>query len=538
MGPWFVMSLICMQGSKGFTILGGRTMKSLAHTSRKRDRFGFFISKAKRIADYPSVFPVLNQRRWISSTSLNSFEEGEHVVPMSTDEKLDNALASDLRLADDTDATTTTPMPFPNTSKRDEIERQYEALAKKLLNDWKYHPAIHQDIGFQSWKVHDRYIQTALQLAEEYLASRVEVLQHSPGRRRIKLVQSGDSEDASKILLIHPDTPPLCELVETCNSTLAEFIRNDTISQGPIVPLSFTHEDFTVSYILAQLLPSKVHPPPSAFETIGHVAHYNFKRHHLPFRFLIGAVTLSQLPHIETVIHKVGQVSGPYRTYEYELLAGEDRLQVQHTEASCKLEFDVSSVYWCSRLSEERQRLIQVEFQPKQVIADAFCGVGALCIQAVRAKQCTILANDWNEKAVEAFQHNARLNHIAGSCTFSQMDAYKFLVDLGVKHSSLPHHVVMNYPLEAPKFLGALRWWPTDATVAPRVHVYTFCESADHALRQVADALIPSDETVFDDFDCNVHVHIVRDVTPNTTVACVSFSATSELLKVIQGDFS
>jgi tRNA G37 N-methylase Trm5 len=144
---------------------------------------------------------------------------------------------------------------------------------------------------------------------------------------------------------------------------------------------------------------------------------------------------------------------------------------------------------------------------------------------------------------VQALQHNARLNHVAASfVSITELDAYKFLVDLGVKQASLPHHVVMNYPLEAPKFLGALRWWPTHSDIAPRLHVYTFCESPQGALRQVAEALVPmTDESIFDEDDfasCNVTVHMVRDVTPNTTVACVSFSATADLLKVVQGDFS
>jgi tRNA (guanine37-N1)-methyltransferase len=576
---WMV-ALAWMQTSRGFSIIV-RSNAALANgiivgQTRKRNRFGAFVGNSRRRCTKSSTsssggprndLPTpkfLSSQRWISSTRLySSSVENDQSLAADLTESSSAFAPADANhhpgaheeigrdTLSDNQATNIELLLSVSDEEAILLDDDETVTARKLAENWQDHPSIRQRIEFQSWQVQDgRRIQSILSEAAPYLASRMELLQHTTGKRRVKIVQSltnNAEEDGdnykSKIMLIHPDTPSLSDLLPNVTDTLAALIRDGIITQGPMVPVTFTHQDFTVSYILTRLLPVEAHPPPSAFETIGHVAHYNFKRQHLPYRFLIGAVTLSQLPIISTVIHKVGTVQGPYRTYQYELLAGEDRLHVTHTEASCKLEFDIATVYWCSRLSEERQRLIQVEFQPHQIIADAFCGVGALCIQAVRAKQCQILANDWNAAAVQALQHNARLNHVAASfVSITELDAYKFLVDLGVKQASLPHHVVMNYPLEAPKFLGALRWWPTHSDIAPRLHVYTFCESPQGALRQVAEALVPmTDESIFDEDDfasCNVTVHMVRDVTPNTTVACVSFSATSDLLKVVQGDFS
>jgi tRNA (guanine37-N1)-methyltransferase len=611
---WMV-ALAWMHTSRGFSSVLVRRHQAavlngimIGPTTRKRNRFGAFIRRGRRAGGSTSSSGqtpsrhdqdptttmaewsfLSSQQRWIYSgttsrlfySSMNDEQYCDPLVAadflLSTERTSSSSHADDHtspRGAEDDDEFGSDAVPSassetqaePNMGDEEELFLDVDdneiVAARKLAEGWQDHPSMRQRIDFQSWHVPEgRHVQSILKEAAPHLASRLEFLQHTTGKRRVKIVRSvkeeltveqrvgGGANDAARLILIHPDAPSLADLLLSANAaadTLAGLIQGGAVTQGPVVPITFTNQDLTVSYILTRLLPPEAHPPPSAFETIGHVAHYNLKRQHLPYRFLIGAVTLSQLrPIIATVIHKVGTVQGPYRTYRYELLAGEDQLHVTHTEASVKLQFDVAAVYWCSRLSEERQRLVQSVFQPHQTIADAFCGVGALCLQAARVKQCMIVANDWNAAAVQALHHNVQLNQMTAHFrSITEMDAYKFLVDLGVKHqSSLPHHVVMNFPLEAPKFLGALRWWPTNADISPRFHVYTFCESADHALRQVAEALVPmTDESVFADDDnlasCRPTVHMVRDVTPNTTVACVSFSATPKLLKIVQGDFS
>jgi tRNA (guanine37-N1)-methyltransferase len=486
-------------------------------------------------------------------------------------------------------------LPLESTLMHSNANELTDVELKNLVAHWRDHPVLNPMVTFRSWVVpiKGKMIQAILnsKSLQPYLASRHELLQEMHVRLKIVRDYTDSTDGTEKLILLHPDTPPLSELP----ADVQQLLRNCQIHEnGPVMPTKFTYKDFTASYILSQLLPIAVHPPPTAFETIGHVAHLNLKERHWPYRFLIGQVLLETLPLIESVINKVGEVSGPYRTYDFGLLAGRNDTRVKLTESGVQLQFDLADVYWCSRLSEERQRLLRT-FQPGQIIADPFCGVGALCLLAASLPQrnCTIWANDWNPKAVEYLRENARRNHVSDRIERLQCgDAYDFLMDMGLQQHQkastrsrkedvtnkdgnhvtptepmrLPDHVVMNYPVEAPKFLGALRWWPVPpssrrgsttrdggigSVIVPRVHVYTFAradpttdrDAEEVAVDLVAANLLPLGNTIHcrtemnEDYDCDIQVHPVRDVAPGKVVLCVSFSATPKLLRYMQGDF-
>jgi tRNA (guanine37-N1)-methyltransferase len=431
-------------------------------------------------------------------------------------------------------------------------EDDHGLIARNLLSSWRNHPDLNPTLGLPTWVVPVETLPSVhlilnSPLAQPYLASRLDL--GSQIHPRIKIVQDNwESNEKSgrreKLILLHPSTPinqidlpsELQDLLRKCG------IREDP---GPFLEVNVKYTQFSPSYILSKLLPSSAQPAPSAFETVGHVAHLNLRPVHLPYRFFIGSVLLETLPSISTVIHKVGEVQGPFRTYQFELLAGDPQTNVQLTEHGVKLHFDMAKVYWCSRLSEERQRLLRDEIRDGQIVADSFSGVGALCLQiAMHRRNCRVWANDWNPFAVEALRANVARNGLED--TFEKIecgDAYAFLTGIGLlqqeptlapedssptqnqtnnrRHSRgrinrkpsrprMPDHVIMNFPLEAPSFLGALRWWPVekkrastrtksrslashaveerpgDGTVVPRVHVYTFAR-ADPATHRSAE---------------------------------------------------
>eukprot|EP00978_Attheya_sp_CCMP212_P038813 scaffold196225_cov67-Attheya_sp.AAC.1 len=408
---------------------------------------------------------------------------------------------------------------------------------------------------------------------------------------------------------------------------LQERLMECECQPGPTVQVRADYTVLPVDAILQRLLPPDAHPTPTSYEQVGHVVHLNLNDRHLPYRHLIGSVMLEKLqPHIRTVVNKVGQVSGPHRTYEMELLAGDNSTNVKLVEQGIALEFDLANVYWCSRLAGERQRLIQDEFHHGQVIADAFCGAGALCVLAAKQlNNITIVANDLNPYAVQYAKQNAHRNGLSlyknkeedgedsdkdndeddSSSQFHVVcgDARDFLVGLGVNEDRhafasasasasassstpstisstmdsmpeeviLPHHVVMNYPLDSAGFLDALRWWPTERPmrVVPNIHLYTFARADNNPIRttthnndddyndddeeprtamevaidMVADGLLPEyiatkrRAKYLNQLGCQVRAREVRLVAPGKMVIRVSFRVTRSLIRTMRGDF-
>ena len=95
------------------------------------------------------------------------------------------------------------------------------------------------------------------------------------------------------------------------------------------------------------------------FETVGDIAHLNLSEKQMPHKFAIGQVLLDKNPTLKKVVTKVGQIDSTFRFYDLECIAG-DATSFETTQVEDKVRFrlDVSKVYWCSKLSTERSRMI------------------------------------------------------------------------------------------------------------------------------------------------------------------------------------
>lgn len=104
-------------------------------------------------------------------------------------------------------------------------------------------------------------------------------------------------------------------------------------------------------------------------------------------------------PLIRTVINKVDNVGteSAYRTFSYEVLAGEDDMDVQVTESGCVFSFNYAKVYWNSRLETEHSRLVRF-FQPGEVVCDVMAGIGPFAVPAGK-KGVFVWANDMNPES-------------------------------------------------------------------------------------------------------------------------------------------
>lgn len=471
------------------------------------------------------------------------------------------------------------------------------------IDSWRDNPSISETFEIPTISVPSEHVHALLSRKEgvlsAYLASHVdEFVNVHP---RVKLVREIEEESLKgrKVILLDPkrvndkydksSLPPSTNIEEDrtkhqqlkeafpgINDVIIESLTSFDAQPGPPISVTLPYTQQPIQRILSKLLPPEAQPPPTSYEQIGHVVHLNLKSHHLAYRKVIGEVILDRLkPKIQTVVNKVGEVSGPYRTYDMEVLAGEPETMVTVIEDGVSLQFDLSKVYWCTRLSGERSRMIQDDFHEGDIIADAFCGAGALCLLAAKKLGCHIYANDLNPDAVHYARKNAKRNGIRGT-TFDVNcgDAFDFIQNMGMMER-LPNHVIMNFPLDSTSFLGAFRWWPNsfqDEDIVTKVHLYTFARGDDSnassfisksdnstqetiatprnaidvAIDLVADGLLPEGGAIerginrrsdLDNLGCEVSAREIRDVAPGKVVVHISFKVTSALVNVMQGNF-
>jgi tRNA (guanine37-N1)-methyltransferase len=332
----------------------------------------------------------------------------------------------------------------------------------------------------------------------------------------------------SKLLLLSPKTDPKEDLFGEDD---LQWMKEEGISHTT-QQITLTYSNFTMNAILRSVLPANVSEVPTAFETVGHIAHLNIRDDILEYKTVIGEVLLDKHPHIRTVVNKLDSIDSSFRFFKMEVLAGEDDMIAKVKENGCIFEFDFSKVYWNSRLHSEHHRLTTL-LKRDEVVVDMFAGVGPFALPAAR-KGCKVFANDLNPFSHQYLVQNAKLNHLQSLVTAYNQDGRQFvkdvfcqLIDRDPLLLSRGSHVIMNLPASAIEFLdslnGILQDLPphlVDSTPLPSVHCYTFTKSAtptEDVLSRVEHTLrtsLPRD---------TVSVHRVRDVAPNKLMMRVSF---------------
>jgi tRNA (guanine37-N1)-methyltransferase len=164
--------------------------------------------------------------------------------------------------------------------------------------------------------------------------------------------------------------------------------------------------------------------------TNGVEAHLNLRERFLPYKNLIGEILVDKNPHIRTVINKIDNVGteSEYRTFEYEVLAGPDDLNVEVMEAGCVFRFDYSKVYWNSKLETEHRRIISL-FKPGEVVCDVMAGIGPFAVPAGK-KGVFVWANDKNPESYRYLEEAIKANKVrAKFCEFCKVAATEAYTD-------------------------------------------------------------------------------------------------------------
>ncbi|KAK3695472.1 Met-10+ like-protein-domain-containing protein [Podospora appendiculata] len=391
------------------------------------------------------------------------------------------------------------------------------------------------------------------------------------------------AEKGRKCLLLAPEVN--AQSPDTWGPDLTEGVQKQDLV---IIPyeLQLDYDYWSYYDIMTSVLPEDLHSElPTGFNTAGHVAHLNLREKYLPYKKVIAEVLLDKNAQIRTVINKVDNVGeeSEFRTFQYELLAGTDDMQVQLFEGNCVFEFDYSKVYWNSKLETEHRRLIDL-FTPGEVVADVMAGIGPFAVPAGK-RGVFIWANDMNPESYRYLSEAIAKNKVSQFVRPFCQDGRSFIHEAAdmvlaasqqgecalvpVKQPSRPakgapaaprpapkripipatiSHFVMNLPASAIEFLGCYRglyagqealFAPATDTKLPLVHVHCF------SFKRVKD----TDEPLYRDDICEritrelgvtmkygdaevegeVAIYNVRDVAPLKTMYCASFRIPREV---------
>ena len=310
-----------------------------------------------------------------------------------------------------------------------------------------------------------------------------------------------------------------------------------------------TDTDETISKILKSI--------PNGFEIVGKIAHFNLRDEYLKYKYFIGQLVLDKNPSISTVVNKVGKIENVYRTYEMEILAGEENYNVEHKEGNIKFKFDLRKTYWCSRLQNERDRVLNL-MKKNEVLCDAFCGVGPLALRACK-KGVKVYANDLNPDAFEYLNNNVKLNKLDKNNNVIKtynMDAREFIKSLiNLSKNNIDEdeengdkifpidlhidHIYMNLPKDAIEFMdifvGLFKGCKEkiyNKDNLPIIHVYGFAkvdnEPYECLKKRIARAFKMKYELFKEECEKDIiHIENVRDISNKKKVYCIDMKIPS-----------
>jgi tRNA (guanine37-N1)-methyltransferase len=161
-----------------------------------------------------------------------------------------------------------------------------------------------------------------------------------------------------------------------------------------------------------------------------------------------GAVNiLASRPSLHSVLCAASEISGEYRTREFEFLAGIPTTRTDVIEYGHRFTVDLATAYFSARLSSERQRILE-RMGDHETVLDMFAGVGPFAI-TLAARAALVVASDINPQAILLMLANLTQNRTN--------NVLPVLVDAHHLQAIIPwqfDRIVMNLPLSGSSFLS------------------------------------------------------------------------------------
>ncbi|KAK8795496.1 hypothetical protein WA158_000153 [Blastocystis sp. Blastoise] len=334
-------------------------------------------------------------------------------------------------------------------------------------------------------------------------------------RPKMKVIRPVDNEPDYRYILLNDSIKDTTlseipkDIVESIKSDLSDVVKLE-------VPLNY--EFYTAEEILKKILPEGMEIP-SAYETVGTLIHLNLRDEQLPWKYDIGQVLLDKTPSVKTVINKTGKIDTVFRTFNMEVLAGEDNTYVELKEEGCIFGFDYAKVYWNSRLQQEHTRLVESLPAKTCILADMFCGVGPFALPAGK-RGIRVYANDLNPMSYYYLEENIKRNKLSSKVTPYNMDGRDF-IKLLIQEKKQFTDVIMNLPASSELFTdvfsGTFIGWPYSL---PTIHCYAFSKEKDPIQDLINRIGVVMGGSIQDHV---ISTRLVRDVSPKKMMVLITF---------------
>lgn len=248
---------------------------------------------------------------------------------------------------------------------------------------------------------------------------------------------------------------------------------------------------------------------PRSFDIVGEVATVELPSELDEFSSIVGRGIMEANPHVRLVIRKSGDVSGKYRTRQFETIAGSGGTETWHREYSCVLHLDIAKVYFNPRLSHERMRVAQ-QVRAHETVLDMFAGVGPYSILIAKNQPTSrVYSIDINPDAFRYLKENILANGVADRVIPILGDAREATAR---QLKGVASRVIMNLPSEARNFLeaAARALTPESGTL----HYYAFASRTDDldTIKKSIRATIGSTGRIVHSFS---FCRIIKEIAPS-----------------------
>lgn len=212
---------------------------------------------------------------------------------------------------------------------------------------------------------------------------------------------------------------------------------------------------------------------------------------------------LSMRPGIHTVLYAESAVTGPFRTKQFRVLAGEHTTATEYTEYGHRFFIDLSLAYFSARLSGERQRILSL-MKPMERVVDMFAGVGPFAI-SLAEKASVVFAGDINPDAVLLMIRNISINRRENIIPILA-DAIH-LPDIITGQAD---RIIMNLPLDTIPFLAAAFRLCRPGGM---IHLYALVSAEDDCMPAILVFPVRSVQPRFVRSYAPDRFHVVYDIT-------------------------